>query len=158
MSQHKKTDNDHSRKYESFFLTKRIVWCVVISLLLLISVWFQLPSYAPCSNFSAFGSYEQNGLCIIAGDLVVKGNVASLPQKLHVKGNVEIIGTSISDLPATLRTDGDLYLYKTSIGSIPEDTYIGGDFHYYLSFGSPNIYCDEIPPTVVIKGNTGCEP
>ena len=31
------------------------------------------------------------------------------------------------------------------------------DFNNYLGFGSPDIRCDEIPPSVIIQGNrTGC--
>ncbi len=136
---------------------KKIVWLIPI-LLLLISIWLKLPNYSPCSNFSNFGSYEQNGTCIIPDNLVVEGKVDGLPKTLHVKGNLEIKGTSISNLPSKLRVEGDLFLYKTSIGSISEDSYIGGNFNYYLGFGSPEIYCDEIPPKAVIKGNTLCQP
>ncbi len=136
---------------------KKIVWLIII-VLLLISIWFQLPNYVPCSNFGKFGSYEQKGLCIIPNDLIVEGDIDGLPKTLHVKGNLEIRGTSISNLPSKFRVEGDVFLYKTSIGSIPEDSYIGGDFDYYLSFGSPNIYCDEIPSKAVIKGNTRCHP
>jgi len=87
----------------------------------------------------------------------LKGKAEALPKNLHVQGNLEIRGTSISNLPATLRTDGNVYLYKTAIGDIPENTYIGGSFNFDLGFGSPTIYCDEIPSTAVIKGIAACE-
>jgi hypothetical protein len=135
---------------------KNILWFITL-LLLLIYIWFQLPNYLPCSSFSKFGSYEQNGQCIIPNDLLLEGKIDGLPKSLLVKGNLEIRGTSISNFPSHLHVEGNVYLYKTSIGSIPEDTYIGGSFDYYLGFGSPSIYCDEIPSKVVIKGNNGCE-
>ncbi len=156
MSLNKNNNSDQPSKYMYPLKKNRTIWLAAI-IILLVSIWLQLPNYEPCSSFSEFESYEKNGLCIIPGDVVVKGNFEGLPKKLHVKGNLEIRGTLISNLPATLRADGDVFLYKTSIGSIPEDTYIGGDFNFYLGFGSPSIYCDEIPSKVVIKGNNGCE-
>ncbi len=157
MSLNKNNNSDQPSKYRPFLKKIRIIWLAAI-IILLMSIWLQLPNYESCPTFSEFESYEKNGLCIIPSDVVVKGNFEGLPKRLHVKGNLEIKGTLVSNLPATLRVDGDVFLYKTSIGSIPEDTYIGGDFHYYLGFGSPSIYCDEIPSKVVIKGNRGCEP
>lgn len=140
------------------FLGKR--WKILFPAVLtaLVAIWFQSPNYVPCSSFSEFGSYEQNGECIIPDNLIVEGNILGLPKTLHVKGNLEIRGTQISNLPSKFRVDGDVYLYKTSIGSIPEDSYIGGSFQYDLGFGSPTIYCDDISPKAVIKGNSACEP
>jgi hypothetical protein len=139
-------------------MKKKHVLLITIAAFLFVYLWSQLPNYTSCSHLSEFGAYEQDGLCIIPGNLLVEGNFEGLPKRLHVKGNVEIRGTSISNLPSSFHADGDVFLYKTSIGSIPEDTYIGGDFNFYLGFGSPSIYCDDIPSKVVIKGNTGCEP
>lgn len=135
---------------------KKTIWLITM-LLFLFLIWLQLPNYVPCSSFSEFQSYEQNGLCIIPDDLIVEGKIDGLPKSLHVKGDLEIRGTSISNLPSKFRVDGDVFLYKTSIGNIPKNSYIGGNFDYYLGFGSPNIYCDEIPSKVVIKGNSGCQ-
>ena len=140
-----------------FLKNKKTLWLIAIAAPLLIYLWSQLPNYQPCSSFTKFGAFEQDELCIIPGDLVVEGKFEGLPKKLHVKGSLEIRGTSISNLPSSFRVDGDVFLYKTSIGSIPEDTYIGGNFNFYLGFGSASIYCDEISPKVVIKGNNGCE-
>jgi len=136
-------------------LKKKIVW--LITILLLFFIWHQLPSYAPCSSFSNFGSYEKDKVCIIPNNLTLEGNFDGLPKSLHVKGNLEIRGTSISNLPSQFRVDGNVFLYKTSIGKIPPNSYIGGDFDYYLGFGSPTIYCDEIPSKVIIKGNIYCD-
>jgi len=140
------------------FLGKRWKILFPIVLVVLVTIWFQSPNYVPCSSFSEFGSYEQNEGCIIPNNLNLEGNIVGLPKTLHVKGNLEIRGTQVSNLPSKFRVDGDVYLYKTSIGSIPEDSYIGGNFQYYLGFGSPTIYCDDISPKAVIKGNVECEP
>lgn len=146
-----------NKKNMNQLVRKINILLIAIPLLFLIAIWFYLPGYVPCSYLSEFGSYEKNGLCIIPGDLILEGKVDGLPKALHVKGNLEIRGTSISDLPSKLHVDGDVFLYKTAIGSIPKNSYIGGDFDFYLGFGSPSIYCDEIHSSVTIKGNNYCQ-
>lgn len=51
----------------------------------------------------------------------------SLPDGLHVPGDLRIVRRSIERLPDNLRVDGSLNLYGTPIKTLPANLYVGGD-------------------------------
>ena len=48
------------------------------------------------------------------------------PEDLHVKGDLNLRGTSITSLPDGLRVDGRLTLYDTKITSLPDNLVVAG--------------------------------
>lgn len=121
-----------------------------------LGLWAVWPRPPVCESV---GARQEAGRCVFAGDLVLRGDIAALPEGLEVRGDLTIEGTAIQRLPAGLSVAGDLTLYKTSIGALPEGLRVGGDFTNYLGFGSPVIRCAEVPASVIIRGdNLGCDP
>jgi hypothetical protein len=130
---------------------------LALGALMLAGLYFFWPQSTTCASFARFGAELQGERCVVADDLTLEGDVDGLPPNLVVQGNLTINGTNIGTLPVGLVVDGNLDLYKTSIGALPENLVVGGDFTNYLGFGSPDIFCAEIPVSVVIRGqNLGC--
>ena len=138
-----------------FWLKPR--WFVPALALLGGGIYSALPSPpALCLSLQRFGAVETGGRCVVKGDVKLEGAVKRLPDHLTVQGNLRLNGTQIVELPVALIVEGDLFLYKTGIGKLPADLTIGGNFDPYGGFGSPGIRCDDIPPSVVIKGQRNC--
>lgn len=137
-------------------MTKRKM-LVLVGLLGLVVFFFWPEKPYTCESLAAFGARLDGERCVVPGDLRLEGAIAGLPPRLVVQGDLFISGTGIAVLPVGLVVEGNLDLYKTSIGALPEGLQVAGNFDNYLGFGSPDIRCDEIPPSVVIRGNrTGC--
>jgi len=132
----------------------------VATVVVVAGVYFFWPQQViTCAAFAGFGAEVQEERCVVAGDLTLAGAVDGLPANLVVQGDLTINGTDIDRLPTGLIVEGDLNLYKTSIGALPENLVVAGDFTNYLGFGSPDLWCAEIPASVVIHGqNLGCSP
>ena len=130
---------------------------VLVGLFGLFAFFFWPEKPYTCESLAAFGARLDGERCVVPGDLRLEGAIDGLPPHLVVQGDLFISGTGIDVLPASLIVEGNLELYKTSIGALPADLRVAGDFNNYLGFGSPDIRCDEIPPSVIIQGNrTGC--
>lgn len=137
-------------------ITKRNV-LVLVGLLGLIAFFFWPEKPSTCESLAAFGARIEGEHCVVPGDLHLEGAIDGLPPNLIVQGDLFISGTGIDTLPVGLVVEGNLNLYKTSIGALPEGLQVTGNFDNYLGFGSPDLRCDEIPPSVIIRGNrTGC--
>lgn len=141
-------------------MTRRRNRLFAAAVLVMVGVYLFWPQQViTCAAFAGFGAEVQGDRCIVLGDLTLEGAVDSLPAHLVVKGDLTINGTYIDRLPIGLIVEGDLNLYKTSIGALPENLIVVGSFTNYLGFGSPDLWCAEIPASVVIHGqNLGCSP
>ena len=64
----------------------------------------------------------------VKGNLYLNGceNLKSLPDNLHVGGSLRSIDTPIQSLPDNLRVEGYLDLEGTPIQSLPDNLYVGG--------------------------------
>lgn len=137
-------------------MTKRNI-LLLVGLLGLIAFFFWPEKPYTCESLAVFGARIAGERCVVPGDLRLEGAIDGLPPNLIVQGDLFISGTGIAVLPVGLVVEGNLELYKTSIGALPADLQVAGNFDNYLGFGSPDIRCDEIPPSVIIRGNrTGC--
>lgn len=130
---------------------------LLVGLLGLMAFFFWPEKPYTCENLAALGARIEGERCVVPGDLRLEGAIDGLPPHLVVQGDLFISGTGIAVLPVGLVVEGNLELYKTSIGALPADLRVAGNFDNYLGFGSPDIPCAEIPPSVIIRGNrTGC--
>lgn len=137
-------------------MTKRNV-LIVLGLLGIVAFFFWPEKPYTCESLAALGAHIDGERCIVAGDLRLAGAIDGMPPNLVVQGDLFISGTRIDTLPTGLVVEGNLELYKTSIGALPEGLEVAGNFDNYLGFGSPDIRCAEIPPSVIIRGQrTGC--
>ncbi len=125
---------------------------IFISLVILgIIYWYRPKPPAPCQSLQRFGATMVGDRCIIQRDVYLQGSVETLPNNLTIQGNFTIAGTNIENLPDKMIVTGGLYFYKTSISKLPADLQVLGGFSQDLGFGSPGVYCKDIPSTVVIK-------
>lgn len=118
--------------------------------------WYRPKPPAPCESLQRFGATMVGDRCIIKRNVNLSGSVETLPNNLTIEGNFTIEGTSIETLPDKMIVTGGLYFYKTSISKLPADLQVLGGFDQDLGFGSPGVYCKDIPNTVVIKRSKRC--
>jgi hypothetical protein len=130
---------------------------IFISLAILgILYWYRPKPAAACQSLQRFGATMVGDRCIIKRDVYLSGSVETLPNNLTIEGNFTIAGTSIENLPDKMIVTGGLYFYKTSISKLPPDLQVFGGFDQDLGFGSPGVYCKNIPSTVIIKLTRRC--
>ena len=88
---------------------------------------------------------ESAGRCVIGKSLRLNSydplanDLRQLPDRLTVKGNLVIYGTSIETLLASLVVEGNLVLHKTHVGRLPANLVVNGDLDVYMGFGSPEL-------------------
>jgi len=82
----------------------------------------------------------------VTGCILLTGrtDLTTLPDDLHVTGNLSVAGTSVGQLPRGLRVSMFLDISNTAIAELPGDLYVGG----YLYARRTAI--KRIPPTVRI--------
>jgi hypothetical protein len=134
----------------------KLQWIISASIVLAVAIYWTMPTPPPtCQSLQRFGAVEINGRCVVDRSIKIEGNVNKLPDRLTVKGDLNIYGSYVTELPVALIVEGNLDLYKTSIGKIPPDLQVGRSLTTYLGFGSPEIRCQDIPKTAVIKMQGG---
>lgn len=135
----------------------RTYWGIVGLGLLILGVYWHWPTTpVTCESLQRFGARVEGNRCIVSKQVYLSGSIQRLPENLTIQGDFTIAGTQIDTLPAGLVTTGNLYLYKTSISKLPADLQVFGSFSQDLGFGSPGVYCRDIPKTATIKGSRRC--
>jgi hypothetical protein len=82
---------------------------------------------------------------VINGSLDFYNQITSLPDNLHVRGNLDLRGTPITSLPNNLHVGGYLNLRETPITSLPDNLHVEG----YLDLeGTP---IESLPDNLVVK-------
>jgi hypothetical protein len=68
----------------------------------------------------------------VIGDLILIGceELEVLPDDLYVKDILDLFDTPIKKLPDDLYVGGDLYVDDTGLTEIPRKLYVGGDFSF----------------------------
>lgn len=73
--------------------------------------------------------YYPDGLRLHGDFDLSYSEIAELPEKLNVSGNLILVETNITELPEGLSVGGGLYLSGTHISELPEKLNVGGDLN-----------------------------
>lgn len=111
----------------------------------------------PCAVLYDRGAREDGGRCIVDGDLVISGPLDGLPERLTVRGRLEVHGRAVPALPRGLVVEGDLYLSKTGLSELPRDLVVRGGFDWQLGMLDSSFSCADLPPGVAAGKFRRCE-
>lgn len=117
--------------------------------------WVSSPAPA-CAALAEWGARMEGDRCVVASLNTATYSGKRLPDRLTVRGDLQIYGQRLAALPRGLIVEGTLDLYKATY-ELPADLIVHGDLERTLSFGDESLRCVDIPKTVRIDGSIRCE-